>query len=283
MNIYPAISNIMSEIGAISKDKKNQQQGFMYRGIDDVMNALQPLLIKHKVFAVPEILEQTREERTTNKGGTLLYSICKIKYTFYADDGSSITAVVVGEGMDSGDKATNKAMAIAFKYACFQVFCIPTEEMKDPDAESHEVEGKKPNKPTTKPAKSGDKISEAQIKRMFAIAKGDKDIIQRVLDKCGYEKEADVYKSDYNDVCALIEAELQGETKVEMATWEQIDEISKLAKGKYGDNKEEYKAALKTLHEMGKISTPFPIDRNKNIKWTVEDYKAVKEDLETPY
>jgi molecular chaperone DnaK (HSP70) len=141
-------------------------------------------------------------------------------------------------------------------------------------------EGKKGE---TRPAKSGDKISEAQIKRMFAIAKGDKDIIQRVLDKCGYEKEADVYKSDYNDVCALIEAELQGETKVEMATWEQIDEISKLAKGKYGDNKEEYKAALKTLHEMGKISTPFPIDRNKNIKWTVEDYKAVKEDLETPF
>ena len=108
MNIYPAISNIMSEIGAISKDKKNQQQGFMYRGIDDVMNALQPLLIKHKVFAVPEILEQTREERTTNKGNTLIYSICKIKYTFYADDGSSITAVVVGEGMDSGTRQQTK-------------------------------------------------------------------------------------------------------------------------------------------------------------------------------
>ena len=71
--------------------------------------------------------------------------------------------------------------------------------------------------------------------------------------------------------------------RVKMATKEQIDEITRLAKEKYGDNKEEYKAALKTLHEMGKISTPFPIDRNKNIKWTVEDYKAVKEDLEIPF
>lgn len=66
----------------------------------------------------------------------LIYSICKIKFTFYAEDGSHIEAVTVGEGMDSGDKATNKAMAIAFKYACFQVFCIPTEEMKDPDEET---------------------------------------------------------------------------------------------------------------------------------------------------
>ena len=146
MKIYEAIPQIMAEIGAITKDKKNTQQGFMYRGIDDVMNALQPLLIKHKVFAVPEVLEQKREERQTKNGGNLIYSICTIKYTFFADDGSSITSIVVGEGMDSGDKATNKAMAIAFKYACFQVFCIPTEEMKDPDAETPP-----PSEPKAKP------------------------------------------------------------------------------------------------------------------------------------
>jgi hypothetical protein len=138
MEIHQKIPIIMSEIGAIQKAKKNAQQGFMYRGVDDVMNALQPLLHKHGVFIVPEVLDQKREERQTSKGGNLIYSVCTIKYTFYASDGSFITAVVVGEGMDSGDKATNKAMAIAFKYACFQVFCIPTEEMKDPDADTPE-------------------------------------------------------------------------------------------------------------------------------------------------
>lgn len=138
MEIHQKIPIIMSEIGAIQKAKKNAQQGFMYRGVDDVMNALQPLLHKHGVFIVPEVLDQKREERQTSKGGNLIYSVCTIKYTFYASDGSYITAVVVGEGMDSGDKATNKAMAIAFKYACFQVFCIPTEEMKDPDADTPE-------------------------------------------------------------------------------------------------------------------------------------------------
>lgn len=144
--IYKAINAVMSDIGAIGKNSKNQQQGFMFRGIDAVMNAINPALIKHKIFVVPEILEQTREERTTAKGNLLIYSICKVKYTFFAEDGSFVTAIVIGEGMDSGDKATNKAMSIAFKYACFQVFCIPTEEMKDPDAECHEPEpkGKKP-------------------------------------------------------------------------------------------------------------------------------------------
>ena len=142
MNIYESITKIMEDIPAIGKDQTNKTQGFKYRGIDDVMNVLQPLLSKNKVFIVPQILEQNREERTTNKGGNLIYSICKIKYIFYAEDGTSIEAVTVGEGMDSGDKATNKAMAIAMKYALFQVFCIPTEEMKDPDGET--PEGSKP-------------------------------------------------------------------------------------------------------------------------------------------
>ena len=135
-NIYKSIAGIISEIPAIGKNRENLQQKFKYRGIDDVMNAIQPLLAKYKVFITPEVLEQSREERQTLKGGTLIYSICKIRYTFYADDGSFVTATTIGEGMDSGDKATNKAMAIAMKYALFQVFCIPTDEMKDPDSET---------------------------------------------------------------------------------------------------------------------------------------------------
>lgn len=141
--IYKAIADIMAEIGAIGKNQRNSTQGFMYRGVDIVMNTLNPSFVKHKVFVVPEVLEQTREERQTSKGGTLLYSICKIKFTFYAEDGSSVSAITIGEGMDSGDKATNKAMSIAFKYACFQVFCIPTEEMIDPDADTPEQSKKK--------------------------------------------------------------------------------------------------------------------------------------------
>jgi hypothetical protein len=136
--IHESIAAIMADCPAISKSQKNQQQGFLYRGIDVVMNVLQPLMIKHKVFALPEVLESIREERATKTGSKLIYTILKVKYTFYADDGSCVSAVVQGEGMDSADKSGNKAMSVAFKYACFQVFCIPTEEMIDPDATTPE-------------------------------------------------------------------------------------------------------------------------------------------------
>ncbi|MEY8429268.1 ERF family protein [Lachnospiraceae bacterium 48-42] len=140
--IYSAICGIMSDIGIVGKDGYNRTQNFKYRGVEAVMNALNPAMIKNKVFCTPEVLEQNREERTTSKGATLLYSVCRIRYRFYTTDGSYVDSVVVGEGMDSGDKATNKAMSVAFKYACFQTFCIPTENlMDDPDAgtpwESH--------------------------------------------------------------------------------------------------------------------------------------------------
>ena len=141
--IYAAISQCMEDIGAVGKNSKNTTQGFMFRGIDAVMNEINPALIKNKVFVAPTILEQKREERTNAKGTTLIYSIITVRYKFYTDDGSYIEATVIGEGMDTGDKATNKALSIAFKYACFQVFCIPTEEMKDPDAECHIIQPKK--------------------------------------------------------------------------------------------------------------------------------------------
>jgi hypothetical protein len=99
------------------------------------MNTLKPLLAKYQVNIIPEVVDMKREERRTGSGGTLMYSILTVKHHFVATDGSEVVSTTIGEGMDSGDKASNKAMSIAFKYACFQVFCIPTEEMTkdDPD------------------------------------------------------------------------------------------------------------------------------------------------------
>lgn len=134
--IYGKIADCMRQLGAIGKDSYNQQQKFSYRGVDAVMNALNPVLTANHVFCVPEVLEQHREERQSRLGGNLIYSILKICYTLYAEDGSSVSATVIGEGMDSADKSSNKAMSVAYKYAMFQIFSIPTEEMADPDADT---------------------------------------------------------------------------------------------------------------------------------------------------
>ena len=157
--IFGLIGQAMRKIGAIGKDSKNAQQGYKFRGIDAVYNALNPVMAELGLFICPEILDHRREERISEKEyngqksqTVLKYSILTIKYTLYAPDGSNVSCVVVGEGMDSGDKASNKAMSVALKYACFQLFMIPTEEMVDPDAETHEVTSRAQTPATPKAA-----------------------------------------------------------------------------------------------------------------------------------
>ena len=140
--IHELIGQAMRSVGAIGKNSKNQKQGFMYRGIDAVYNALNPVMSELGLFICPEIIGMNREERTSNNGNALIYTTLTVKYTVFAPDGSNITLTVVGEGMDSGDKSANKAMSVAMKYAMFQLFFIPTEELKDPDADVYEVESK---------------------------------------------------------------------------------------------------------------------------------------------
>ncbi|RFU95065.1 single-stranded DNA-binding protein [Sphaerochaeta halotolerans] len=149
-NIYEAMSAILVDVDAIGKNQKNQQQGFRFRGIDDVYNTVHPIFARHGVFTVPTVIAERSEERTTNRGSNLIYRILTIKYTFYATDGSCFESVVIGEGMDSGDKAANKAMAVAHKYALLQALCIPTIDMVDPDSESHQVRKKQgPQEPNS--------------------------------------------------------------------------------------------------------------------------------------
>lgn len=183
MNIYETISAVMTELPAISKDRKNVKQGFMYRGIEDVMNTLQPLLIKHKLFVVPSVISQSREERKTSGGGNLIYSIINMEFVFYAEDGTSVTARVIGEGMDSGDKASNKAMSVAFKYACFQVFCIPTEAMNEPDAKLIDPDGDTPQ--PSEPLKQSEAQADPQASKKEYLCARCKTPFTGILTKDG--------------------------------------------------------------------------------------------------
>jgi hypothetical protein len=141
--VYDVIAKIAGELGKVglSKDKTNQQQGFKYRGVDDAMNALNPLLAKHGLLILPRVTKYQCVERVSASGKPLFYTILDVEYDFISsEDGSKHTVgPMIGEAMDSGDKSANKAMAIAYKYVCFQAFCIPTEATVDPDAEVHNV------------------------------------------------------------------------------------------------------------------------------------------------
>lgn len=147
MKVYQAINAVQAALAVegISKSRKNEQQGYKFRGIDEVYNALSPLLAKHGLCILPRCTERTVVERTNAKGTALFYVTVRAEFDFVAsEDGSKHTVTTYGEAMDSGDKATNKAMSAAYKYAAMQAFSIPTEGDNDADATTHEVQAKKP-------------------------------------------------------------------------------------------------------------------------------------------
>lgn len=136
--IYGKIANILNEVPAVTKNKRNEHGRYQFRGIDDMYNCIHPLFSKHRVFISSKVLNQRREERKSKSGGLLIYTILDVEFSFFAEDGSFVTSVMVGEAMDSSDKSTNKAMSAALKYALMQMFLVPTEEQADADKNTPE-------------------------------------------------------------------------------------------------------------------------------------------------
>lgn len=142
MKVYQAINAVQADLAkdGISKERRNTQQGYNFRGIDDVYNALAPLLSKHKLVILPRVLSRECSERTAKTGGVLFYTTVEVEFDFIAsEDGSKHTVKTFGEAMDSADKSTNKAMSAAYKYAAMQAFAIPTEGDNDADADTPDV------------------------------------------------------------------------------------------------------------------------------------------------
>lgn len=155
--VYAAIAAVMSDIGkeGIGKDRSNTQQGYKFRGIDDVYNALSPILSRHNLCMLPRMLSRSVSERTTAKGGLLFYVIVEAEFDLISsEDASKHTVRTFGEAMDSGDKATNKAMSAAYKYAAMQAFAIPTEGDNDADSTTHDPIVSTAPAATTPPSKA---------------------------------------------------------------------------------------------------------------------------------
>lgn len=168
--VYKAINSVTKEISetGISKNRENKMQGYSFRGIDDVYNALSNIISKHGLCILPNMLERVCEERVNAKGTVLFYVTVKARFDLVSSlDGSSHSIFTYGEAMDSGDKATNKAMSAAYKYACMQAFCIPTEGDNDADATTHDV---KPAAKNNKPADAKIQyITEAQVGELIDL------------------------------------------------------------------------------------------------------------------
>jgi hypothetical protein len=143
MKVYQAINAVQTELAkvGITKSRTNQQgASYKFRGIDDVFNTVSPLMAEHGLCILPRVLTRECVERQTKAGGAIFYVTVEVEFDFVsAEDGSKHTVKTFGEAMDTSDKATNKAMSAAYKYAALQAFAIPTEGDNDADLHTHEV------------------------------------------------------------------------------------------------------------------------------------------------
>ena len=147
LGVYKSINAVQAELAniGVSKQQTNSFDNYKFRGIDDIYNALAPLLAKNKLCILPRLLERTVKEGISDKGKTMYYVDVLMEFDLVSsEDASKHTVCVAGEAMDRSDKATNKAMSAAYKYMCFQTFCIPTEGDNDADASTPEMEAVKP-------------------------------------------------------------------------------------------------------------------------------------------
>ena len=173
--VYAAISAVMADMAkeGISKSRRNAAQGYQFRGIDDVYNALAPIMARHGLLMLPRTLSRECVERQSAKGGTLFYVVVEMEFTFVsAKDASLHTIKTYGEAMDSADKATNKAQSAAYKYAAMQAFCIPTEGDNDADATTHVVQHVEPKRTPDAAIKAIQKAADAdQINKILKAAR----------------------------------------------------------------------------------------------------------------
>ena len=125
--IYAAIADAIADVEPVLKTGTGQHRA---QTIDNICNGLHGILKEHRIFAVPCCLDKHVEQiRSGDKNP--IHAVLTMQYRFYADDGSYVELVMVGEGLDYSDKACNKAMTAAMKYALKQLFLLPTEDDSD--------------------------------------------------------------------------------------------------------------------------------------------------------
>lgn len=211
MKVYAAINAVQAAMAkeGISKDSRNQQQGYAFRGIDSVYGALAPHLAANKLCILPRVMSRSVDEKQTKTGGVLFYTTLMVEFDFVsAEDGSKHTVCTVGEAMDSGDKSSNKAMSAAYKYAAFQAFCIPTEGDNDADVSTHEPAPKNALSVAEK-ATGAAKVEPLISKESESFLKrADPALVDRVMVKFGHVAIGDLTETQAAKGITFIKAEM---------------------------------------------------------------------------
>lgn len=129
---------VKREVGAVAKGDRNSAQGFNFRGIDAVVNAVAGPLMKHGIMSYPSKVISTKRGTATTSKGSVMNTVEVVMQYAFTDGKSTLYFEAPGEAFDSGDKGTPKAMSVAYRTALLQALTLPTDE-PDPDSESYEA------------------------------------------------------------------------------------------------------------------------------------------------
>lgn len=222
--VFAAISAVTSDLSkvGIAKDSRNTQQSYNFRGIDQVYNVLAPLLAKHKLIILPQVQERIVTVAKSSADKPLYFVTLKVQYWFIsAEDGSQVPVMTYGEGMDSADKATNKALSAAYKYAVIQTFAIPVEGTPDADAETLTEDGRPSSdrQPVTtqvasvEPEKVDLQLTEDQVKALQARIKAAGASEKKILSYFEVKSLADMGASKLKDLDGWLKEKQGANTK----------------------------------------------------------------------
>jgi len=214
LKIFEEIPKIAAEIGGVKKAQQNKQQGFSFRGIDDVYNSVSLIMAKHGVFSVCTILNSDVGAITSKQGAKGYHMVNHYEFTFYASDGSSVKQEAIGEAMDYGDKAANKCFSIAHKYALLGIFAIPTEETLDPDSTTPpavrpETKAKPKHKTLESTLGKPSDLTTDDITRLYTVMENKKIKKETIKAFClaqmGNENPNHLSKKDFDEFTDMVE------------------------------------------------------------------------------
>lgn len=194
MTVYEKLIAVQSELKA-PKGQYNNFGKYAYRNCEDILEALKPLLKENKATLIITDEVLTVDNRFYVKANVKFIDIEtgeSIENAAYAREEES------KKGMD-GSQVTGASSSYARKYALNGMFAI--DDTKDSDSTNT-------NEKTTNNKSTGI-ITEAQIKRLFAIANkasiSPEDVKKVVAKSFGTQDLKKMTKQQYDEICERLE------------------------------------------------------------------------------
>ena len=131
-SLIKKLTKASKKIKAISKDGKNNFQGYTFQSESAIKSAVKSAIESVGISIIPSFEILNQRDVKNNKGRVA--HIVDVMGTFDITDGNEhLKGTMPGSGLDSGEKATAKACTSAQKYFYKQLFNISDKD-EDPDA-----------------------------------------------------------------------------------------------------------------------------------------------------